>query len=60
MGEDDAREARELAVEMSMWLNDIDDTPMTGAGSDLIEWCRSARDVLERAGNQAEDGKPDD
>jgi hypothetical protein len=54
-----AERARALAEQMNGWLgarpnytllshgNTGSGTPTDGAPSDLVEWCRSARDVLE-------------
>lgn len=53
--------AAALAVQMTYWLTAPigDRTPLdgdsavtrgSGASSDLVEWCRSARDVLEAVG----------
>jgi len=45
--------ARALADDMNRWLQFPDQAcachraPMQDATSDLVEWCRSARDVLE-------------
>jgi hypothetical protein len=44
----DAGHAGQLAHRMTGWLTDLgaDGSPTDLASSDLIEWCRSARDVL--------------
>lgn len=45
--------ATALAAQLTGWLMDpidVDMTPLDGASSDLVEWCRSARDVLEEVG----------
>lgn len=53
---DDARKARELAAQMSAWLaSPFSEKAIMDTSSDLVEWCRSARDVLERIGKLADD-----
>jgi len=48
--QDDAmrEQAGRLAGQMNDWLADPepDWTPLDAANSDLVEWCRSARDIL--------------
>jgi len=42
-------QARELAGQMSKWLASpvsLVSAPLDYASSDLVEWCRSARDIL--------------
>ena len=43
------RGALALAAQMNDWLHGsrLDDATV-GAKSDLVEWCRSARDILEQ------------
>lgn len=44
--------AAALAVQMNWWLNApvTELTPLERTDPDLVEWCRSARDVLEAVG----------
>jgi hypothetical protein len=44
--------ASDLRMTMNSWLgaSSLGWTPLDGASSDLVEWCRSARDVLEAIG----------
>jgi hypothetical protein len=42
-----AERARALADDMNHWLKDAGPTPMDPVDADVLEWCRSARDVLE-------------
>jgi hypothetical protein len=42
-----AERARALASDMNDWLGRPFSSPVERATSDLVEWCRSARDVLE-------------
>lgn len=44
----DMARARQLAAQMDAWLASAAATPVDGASADLVEWCRSARDVLCR------------
>lgn len=45
--------ARALAGQMDSWLSQPDANPTTFASSDLIEWCRAARDLLSQFGKVA-------
>ena len=49
--QDDAmrEQAGRLASQVNHWLTDVDENaynPMHDCGSDVVEWCRSARDIL--------------